>query len=50
MENGNKIDELIKRGVFNTPLLLLSIKNNDIKNICNYYLPYSVGIEIECNK
>jgi hypothetical protein len=45
-----KIEELIEEGVYTSPLALLSIKDNKLINKINEYLPYSIGIEIECGK
>lgn len=45
-----KFEELIEEGVYTSPLSLLSIKDNNIINTINNYLPYSIGIEIECMK
>lgn len=44
------IEELIEEGVYTSPLALLSIKDRTLINIINNYLPYSIGIEIECMK
>ncbi len=44
------IKDVIEEGVYTSPLTLLSIKNKDLINSINNYLPYSIGIEIECNK
>lgn len=43
------INNLIERCIYNTPLILLIINNEDIINKINNILPYSTGIEIECN-
>ena len=43
-------EELIEEGVYTSPLALLSIKDKRLINIINNYLPYSIGIEIECNQ
>jgi hypothetical protein len=45
-----KIEELIEEGVYTSPLALLSIKDKQLINKINEYLPYSIGIEIECGK
>lgn len=45
----NKLDGLIKEGIYNSPLVLLSIKDNKLIEEINNYLPYSTGFEIECN-
>ena len=42
--------EIIEEGVHTSPLTLLSIKDKDLIHTINNYLPYSIGIEIECNK
>lgn len=48
-----RIGEVVKDAVFHTPLLLLSMEESSkigrIDDICNYYLPYSTGFEIECS-
>lgn len=43
------INRLIEEGVYHSPLTLLSINDNKVIEKINNYLPYSVGIEIECN-
>jgi hypothetical protein len=45
-----QFEELIEDGINNCPLALLSIKDKDLINKINNYLPYSIGIEIECMK
>lgn len=45
-----KLEELIEEGVYTSPLALLSIKDKDLINRIDNYLPYSIGIEIECGK
>lgn len=45
-----KMEELIEEGVHTSPLTLLSIKDKRLIDKINNYLPYSIGIEIECNK
>lgn len=42
--------ELIEDSIYNYPLVLLSIKDQSLIDIINNYLPYSIGIEIECNQ
>ena len=43
-------NEFIKRCVYDTPLLLLAFKDKKTIDYINNLLPYSTGIEIECNK
>jgi len=45
-----KFEELIEVGVYTSPLALLSIKDAKVVDKINNYLPYSIGIEIECMK
>lgn len=45
-----KIEELIEESIYTYPLALLSIKDKQLITKINEYLPYSIGIEIECNK
>lgn len=42
-------DELVKGCVYNTPLTLLAIKDEELISKVNNYLPYSTGFEIECD-
>lgn len=39
----------IEESIKNFPLPLLDIKSNKVRRIIDNYLPYSIGIEIECN-
>ena len=39
----------IEDSIYNYPLLLLNIKNKKIIESIDNYLPYSIGIEIECD-
>jgi hypothetical protein len=49
-ENEQENINLIKRCIFNAPLILTTITNENIINEINNILPYSIGIEIECEK
>lgn len=41
--------ELIENCIFQNPLALLSVSNQDSLMTINSYMPFSVGFEIECN-
>ena len=42
--------ELIEDAIYKYPLVLLTIQDEALIQIINDYLPYSIGIEIECPK
>lgn len=45
------IDKKILEEIINTsPLVLLSIRDKEVIDLANSYLPYSTGFEIECEK
>lgn len=43
-------EEVIKESIYSTPLVLLGIKDNRLRETATSYLPYSTGFEIECHK
>jgi hypothetical protein len=44
-----EVEELIKEMIYSSPLPLLSIKDKEVIDYVNNFLPYSTGFEIECN-
>ena len=45
-----EIKELIEDAIYSNPLVLLTIQDEALIQIINDYLPYRIGIEIECPK
>lgn len=44
------INDLLEDAIYSNPLVLLTIKDQSMIDTINNYLPYSIGIEIECNQ
>lgn len=45
-----EIKELIEDAIYSNPLVLLTVQDESLLQLINDYLPYSIGIEIECPK
>lgn len=48
MENTKK--ELLEEIIYNAPLVLLTLEDEEMIELANHYLPYSTGFEIECHQ